>query len=106
MTWRKSLIAFYICNLVCGCTLLPFLQNDSRVQVLKVAEGVFKVSRLPEYQTSHATRINSSAIITGWNGDCIRVTTEAGGPNKAVKCLDSTVEIFTFGTLDVGLVRR
>jgi uncharacterized protein YceK len=102
---RLFVLAFAVL-LLSGCGLIAFLANDSRVQVLKVSEGVYQVSRLSEYQTTHATRINSSAVITGWKGDCTRVTTEVGGPDKAVKCLDPTVEVFTFGTLDVGLVRR
>jgi outer membrane biogenesis lipoprotein LolB len=107
MRRSRLFVVAFMALLLSGCGLLAFLQNDSRVQVLKVSEGVYQVSRLPEYQTTHATRINSSAVITEWEprAGCSRVTTEIGGTDKALKCSASPAKISTFGTLDVGLVR-
>jgi hypothetical protein len=103
---RLTLIVF-TAFLLTGCSLFPFLQNDSRVQVVKLSEGVYQVSRKPESVSGYATRINSSATIGDWEpqAGCIRITTEAGGTDKALKCAASPVEVFTLGTLDVGLVR-
>jgi hypothetical protein len=104
---RAFLLVLTLLLLVIAGCVPQFLQSDNRVQVVKLSEGVYRVARPPEYQTSHATRINSSAIITAWEPreGCTRVVTEVGGMDKALKCVASPVTVNTFGTLDVGLVR-
>jgi hypothetical protein len=104
---RLFVIAF-MALLLSGCGLLAFLQNDSRVTVVRLSQGVYQVSTNPDNLTANALRINSSAIITDWSprAGCIRITTEVGGTDKALKCSVSPVDINTFGTLDVGLVKR
>ena len=104
---KRALLLSLAVLLLSSCGLVNFLRSDSRVQVVKTSEGVYRVARLPEYQTGWATRINSSATITAWEPreGCTRVTTELGGANKALSCSASPAVVNTFGTLDVGLVR-
>ena len=109
MMRRSRLFVVSVLALVLSsCGLLAFLANDSRVNVVRLSQGVYQVSTKPENLTANALRINSSAAITDWSprGGCIRITTEVGGTDKALKCSVSPVNLDTFGTLDVGLVKR
>ena len=107
MRRSKVFVIALVALLLSGCGLVALFANDSRVTVSRLSEGVYQVSRSADTLTTHATRINSSAIITDWEprGGCVRVGTEVGGADKALKCSASPVKVFTLGTLDLGLVR-